>query len=114
AHGEPTRDQEAIDQVQDHLPRPGGEEVVDAAEGAGDHRRILPIRYPTRNASPTIAAKTKAAKAKTISLSPTFAIVRSHPWPARPGGKGTPSREPADPRHGRAREPQPSPRSARP
>ena len=38
---------------------------MDAAEGACDHRRILPIRYPARNASPTIAASTNAANAKT-------------------------------------------------
>src|SRR6266508_5335551 len=89
ADREPERDQEKEEQVPDHLPRAGGEEVVDAGEGAGGHRRILPITYPARNASPTIAAKTKAAKARTISLSPTFAIAHSHPWPDRPGGKGT-------------------------
>src|SRR6476659_3972236 len=89
AHGEPERDQEEEEQIPDHLPGTGGEEVVDAGEGAGGHRSILPITYPARNASPTIAARTKAAKAKTISLSPTFAIARSHPWLDRPGGKGT-------------------------
>src|SRR5213079_3151958 len=50
------------------------------------------IKYPARNASPTIATRTKVANAKTVSLSPTFAIVRSHPWRDRPGGKGGPCR----------------------
>ena len=48
---------------------------MDAAEGAGDHKSILPIRYPARKPSPTIAARTNAANAKTVNLSPTFAIV---------------------------------------
>src|SRR5207244_7926037 len=86
---QPEDDQEEEQQVLDHLPGPGPEEVVDSAEGAGDHKRILPIKYPARNARPTIAARTNAANAKTVSLSPTFAIVGSHPWRDRPGGKGT-------------------------
>src|SRR5690349_7575747 len=52
---EPQDDQEEDEQVADDLPGPGGEEVVNSAERACDHRRILPIKYPTRNATPTIA-----------------------------------------------------------
>src|SRR5712691_9814915 len=53
---EPEDDQEEEQQVPDDRPRAGGEEVMDTAEGAcNDHRRILPIRYPARNPSPTIA-----------------------------------------------------------
>src|SRR5262249_21266127 len=88
--GEPEDDQKEDHQVAHDLPGPGGEEVVHPAERACDHRRILPIKYPTRNATPTIATRTKVAKAKTVTLSPTFAIVRSHPWRDRPAGKASP------------------------
>src|SRR3954469_17282494 len=88
ADGEPENDQEENEQVSDDLPGPGGKEVVDPTERACDHRRILPIKYPARNASPTIATSTNVANAKTVSLSPTFAIVRSHPLRDRPVGKG--------------------------
>src|SRR5437763_4991081 len=89
ADREPERDQEEEEQVENDVPGIRRKEVVDPAEGAGDHRRILPIRYPARNASPTIAASTNAANAKTVSLSPTFAIVGFHPWRDRPRGKGS-------------------------
>src|SRR5438067_124487 len=57
-------------------PRPRAEEVVDAAEGAGDgHRKILPIRYPAANANPTMAKTTRTAKTSTLTLSPAAAIV---------------------------------------
>jgi hypothetical protein len=51
------------------------EEVVHAAEGARDHRRILPRRYPAANASPTKRARRKKAKTKTLMRSPGRVIV---------------------------------------